>query len=183
MAFSENIKTKVKELSAFKCCRCQSIGIDIHHIIPQKDCGSEDIDNAAPLCPNCHDYFGDNPVKRKEIMHMRDWWYKQVEKIYSATNLKEVESINNKLEEIKNNQSGALSELKAELFKINEKLIDNITPETAGATATNIVNSSIVSSTKLGENVHANFICKNCNTQIGLLIGSNSCPNCGLPIQ
>src|SRR5437016_1760860 len=42
---------------------------------PQAQGGSDDIDNAAPLCQNCHARFGANPEKRTEIRLMRDWWY------------------------------------------------------------------------------------------------------------
>jgi len=68
MPFSEKVKLEVKERSAFRCCRCQNISIDIHHIIPENNGGSDEIDNAAPLCQNCHSQFGDNPSKRKEII-------------------------------------------------------------------------------------------------------------------
>ena len=79
--FSEKIKKKVREKANFRCCRCQKISIEVHHIIPQKDGGGDDFDNAAPLCANCHADFGDNPRKRKEIRAMRDWWYKKCEEM------------------------------------------------------------------------------------------------------
>src|SRR5262245_33993057 len=78
MPFSESLKVQVKKMAAFRCCRCHDIGVDIHHIIPQAHGGTDDIDNAAPLCQNCHDRFGANPEKRKEIRQMRDWWYEVV---------------------------------------------------------------------------------------------------------
>jgi len=64
--FSESVKKEVREKAAFRCCRCHSIGVEVHHIIPKKDGGTADIDNEAPLCPNCHDWFGDNPKKRNK---------------------------------------------------------------------------------------------------------------------
>lgn len=82
MGFTERQKQKVKEMAAFRCCRCQTVGVQIHHIIPKKEGGSDDISNAAPLCPSCHDYYGDNHSKRKEIKHIRKWWYKTVLKMY-----------------------------------------------------------------------------------------------------
>lgn len=78
MAFSEKLKNEVREMAAFRCCRCHEIGIDVHHIIPKLKGGSDEIDNAAPLCQNCHDRYGDNEMKRKEIRQMRDWWYEVV---------------------------------------------------------------------------------------------------------
>jgi hypothetical protein len=77
--FSEAVKVQVKRKADFRCCRCREVGIDIHHIVPEAQGGPSDIDNAAPLCQNCHDRFGANPEKRKEIRQMRDWWYEIVQ--------------------------------------------------------------------------------------------------------
>lgn len=79
MAFSEKLKLEVRRMTAFRCCRCQSIGVEVHHIIPQADGGPGTIANAAPLCAKCHADFGANPAKRKEIIEMRDWWYEKVD--------------------------------------------------------------------------------------------------------
>lgn len=78
MGFSEQVKLEVKRKAAFQCCRCRSMRVEVHHIIPQEHGGSDDIGNAAPLCPSCHAYFGGNPDKRKEITQMRDSWYEMV---------------------------------------------------------------------------------------------------------
>ena len=80
--FPEKLKKMVRKKADFKCCRCHRVSVEVHHIIPQKDDGPDDFDNAAPLCPNCHASFGDNPVKRKEIREMRDHWYQRVEEMY-----------------------------------------------------------------------------------------------------
>jgi hypothetical protein len=85
MPFTEAVKLQVKKLADFRCCRCREIGIDIHHIIPQAEDGSDDIDNAAPLCQNCHDRYGANPEKRKEIRQMRDVWYELVKEKYPGS--------------------------------------------------------------------------------------------------
>ena len=98
MPFSEKTKLEVKRKAAFACCRCRNIGVDVHHIIPEKDGGLDDVENAAPLCQNCHDQFGDNPSKRREITQMRDWWYETCNRMYSGKGedqlpvLKEIDS-------------------------------------------------------------------------------------------
>jgi hypothetical protein len=178
----------VKEKSAFRCCRCQSIGIEVHHILPQASNGPDTFENAAPLCPSCHTDFGDNPIKRKEISHMRDWWYQQVERQYPDNRISktQLDDINTKLEYIESNQNSGLTDLKTTLKNISNKLIDDITPETARLTASGIINTSSTSaafSHKLADNVHANMHCTNCGTAIGLLIGSNNCPECKTPIN
>jgi len=82
--FSEKIKQEVREKAFFRCCRCQRIGVQVHHIIPQESGGKDDFDNAAPLCAQCHNDFGANPDKRKEIRQMRDFWYKTAEELYKT---------------------------------------------------------------------------------------------------
>jgi len=81
MAFTEKIKEEVLRKANFRCCLCRSHpAIHVHHIIPQKDGGPDTEDNAAPLCPNCHDTYGGNPEKRKFITRNRDDWYEICEK-------------------------------------------------------------------------------------------------------
>jgi rubrerythrin len=190
MSFNEKIKIEVKEKAAFRCCRCQSISVQVHHIIPEAAGGSDVIDNAAPLCPSCHDAFGDNPEKRKEIKQMRDWWYKKVEEKFASNDVgsDQLRQINAKLEDMQNKQSSELKDLKKILKEIAVKTIDGITAENADITASSIVNASTaaaankISAVTLGDRVHANVKCYNCGTFIGLLVGSNKCPNCGTPI-
>ncbi len=77
MPFSESLKKKIRKRANFQCCMCHTVGVDIHHIVPQADGGENIEDNAAPLCPNCHSIYGANPQKRKTIREMRDHWYKR----------------------------------------------------------------------------------------------------------
>jgi rubrerythrin len=182
MPFDEGTKNKVREKAAFRCCRCQEIGVEVHHIIPEEHGGPSTQDNAAPLCPNCHTFFGDNPKKRKEITHMRDWWYLKAEELFPNRN-EMLDKINTSLQNMQANQTVAINELKGMLRNISDDMIDKMTPETAKITVSGILNTSVASSTKLASGVHANFSCSNCGTHIGLLIGGNSCPTCGKPIM
>ena len=129
MPFSEKIKREVREKAAFRCCRCQVIGIDIHHIISEKDCGSDDIDNAAPLCQNCHAQFGDNLQKRKETTHMRDWWYGRCQTLFSnpgPVTLGTLSLINTQLEQIKAGQENNVNDLKHTLSGLTKMNIESI---------------------------------------------------------
>lgn len=142
MAFSESLKLEVKKRSAFRCCRCNAIGVEIHHIVPQKDGGPDTIENAAPLCPRCHEDFGDNPSKRKAITEMRDWWYETVERMYSPPKLgigDLLQSIDSMVLASKEN-ANQIEDLKSALRSYAEKIIDNISPQSAQATATGIIN-------------------------------------------
>jgi hypothetical protein len=57
--------------------------VEIHHILPQAEGGSDEEDNAAPLCASCHETYGANPTKRKFIREARDWWYETCAKRYA----------------------------------------------------------------------------------------------------
>ena len=79
MAFSEATKKRVRNRAKLRCCICREKGVEIHHIVPMAQGGSDDEDNAAPLCPNHHDSLGSNPQKRKFIREARDLWYRECE--------------------------------------------------------------------------------------------------------
>jgi predicted DNA-binding protein len=84
MPFSEPQKLRIKQKALFQCCLCQRLPVEIHHIVPQKDGGPDDDDNAAPLCPGCHETHGGNPDRRKVIREARDHWYQLCEKRFAA---------------------------------------------------------------------------------------------------
>ena len=83
MAFPESLTKEVKRRAHFQCCLCKSIGIEIHHIIPSAEGGPDTFDNAAPLCPSCHETYGANATKRKLIRQARDLWYEICDKRYA----------------------------------------------------------------------------------------------------
>jgi len=179
MVFSEAIKKEVRQKASFRCCRCEAIDVEVHHIIPQEKDGLDTIENAAPLCPNCHTNFGDNVKKRKIIKEMRDVWYKRVEEMYKPKDLLQLEKISIALANLNEN----LPELKKDLKEFVNSKIEGITSDTAQATASNIVSSVAgVSATKLGPNVYSNLECAKCHNRVGLLIGTDKCPACGEPI-
>jgi hypothetical protein len=99
MSFSEELKLKVRKKAHFTCCMCKAIGVEIHHIIPQEQGGADSEDNAAPLCPSCHETYGANPEKRKFIREVRDFWYEICEKRYAPDSSK-LDDIINALEKM-----------------------------------------------------------------------------------
>lgn len=84
MPFSEALKTTVRRRAHFQCCVCRALGVEVHHIVPQENKGSDDEDNAAPLCPSCHETYGANPTKRKFIREARDLWYEICQDRYAS---------------------------------------------------------------------------------------------------
>jgi len=142
MAFTEDLKQEVRQKAAFQCCRCKRIGVEIHHIIPQADGGPDTIDNAAPLCPACHEDFGANPIKRKQIREMRDWWYGRVEAMYGASAgnemLQKLSTEITALKEDKATDQNALDELKVTLKQLSDQIIENVTTADAAGTASDL---------------------------------------------
>ncbi len=83
MGFPETVKASVRRKALLQCCLCKSIGVEIHHIIPEAEGGPDIEENAAPLCPSCHGIYGANPIKRKFITEARDLWYDICSKRYA----------------------------------------------------------------------------------------------------
>lgn len=79
MAFKEKLKKEVRIKSDGCCVICHKPFVEIHHIKPQEEGGADTFDNAAALCARCHDIYGANPTKRKQIKEKRDSWYQMVE--------------------------------------------------------------------------------------------------------
>jgi len=75
MGFSESTRIEAKRRAHFQCVICKSPFVQVHHIKPQAAGGSDELDNAAPLCGSCHDQYGANPAKHKTIREMRDFWW------------------------------------------------------------------------------------------------------------
>lgn len=100
MAFTEDLKLKIRKKSHYSCCLCRIPGVlEIHHIVPQAEGGSDTEDNAAPLCPTCHEIYGANPEKRKFIREVRDFWFEICEKRFDYSD-DILHEITNRLEQL-----------------------------------------------------------------------------------
>lgn len=84
MAFSEEIKLEVKRKSDFRCVVCGTPIVEIHHIVSQEEQGPDTIENAVALCAHCHNIYGGNPLKREELIKLRDMTYKRIEEKFNA---------------------------------------------------------------------------------------------------
>src|ERR1043166_8851083 len=88
MPFSEQTKQEAKRRAHYKCVICQESFLEVHHIVPQSEGGSDEIENAAPLCAGCHDRYGGNPEKRKQLREMRNNWWEFCQKKDTSVGLK-----------------------------------------------------------------------------------------------
>jgi hypothetical protein len=82
MPFEEALKASVRRRAHFACCLCHDLGVEIHHVVPEAEGGANAEENAAPLCPSCHERYGANPVKRKFIREARDFWFEICDERY-----------------------------------------------------------------------------------------------------
>ena len=85
MPFSDATKREAKARAHYRCVMCQvPYFLDVHHIIKEADGGNDTIDNACPLCPSCHNWFGHDPAKREELRAKRKWWWDRCARIDTA---------------------------------------------------------------------------------------------------
>jgi hypothetical protein len=101
MSFPEPIRNEALKKAHFMCVACHAPFVDVHHILPKGEGGTDTLDNAAPLCPGCHGIYGANPVYRKQIRQMRDNWYDVCEKKYGLSNVPVAQKLNEMSETLK----------------------------------------------------------------------------------
>jgi 5-methylcytosine-specific restriction endonuclease McrA len=91
MPFSPTVREEVLIRSRRSCCVCRAFAgrdVDVHHIVPQAEGGSDEIDNAIALCDRCHGEAGhynqQHPLgikySRSELRSHRDQWWSFVER-------------------------------------------------------------------------------------------------------
>jgi len=178
MPFNEQIKLSVKKKSHFSCCLCHALYMEVHHIVPQAEGGADTEDNAAPLCPSCHETYGGNPEKRKFIREARDFWYEICNRRFAGDS--------DRLQQI--SEAVEKSATKHDIDKVIEQVKDFLDQIKASSSKTeegkrNEVSqfTGMLGSTPLG-GVSVGRQCKKCGTTIGLFIGDQGrCPTCGTP--
>ena len=63
MELTEDIKLEAKRRAHYQCVVCRKpVFLHVHQLTPQKDGDSGSIDNAATLCVECHDLYGNDPT-------------------------------------------------------------------------------------------------------------------------
>lgn len=86
MGFSRKVKEIALSSSARHCCVChryKGIKMEVHHLVPESEGGSNLINNAIPLCFDCHSdaghYNNNHPKGTKfsinELTRARNQWY------------------------------------------------------------------------------------------------------------
>lgn len=89
MGFSQKVKEDAMVACGRHCCLCHKfcgLKIEIHHIKPRSEGGPDTLENAIPLCFNCHadmrTYDAKHPKGTKyteaELTRFRDGWFQKV---------------------------------------------------------------------------------------------------------
>lgn len=117
MGFKRSEVDKLLADTGRRCCICSTLhAVQIHHIKSLKDGGNDDIDNAIPLCPNCHNQVHSVSSSRltrcfsaDELVSHRERTIKLVQASFesSFTYHKEVKPLSRpeKLDRLKRNQA------------------------------------------------------------------------------
>lgn len=85
----ENMRLEILARCNNRCCICQTPFIVIHHL--DNDPSNNDIDNLAPLCPNCHSQSHSSSrlamtLTPARIIGLRDRWYDYCEQRRESQN-------------------------------------------------------------------------------------------------
>jgi hypothetical protein len=89
MPFPQDVKTTALVACQRCCCICHiqcGVEIECHHIAPESEGGSDDLENCIPLCFNCHAKVGHynpkhgrgNKFTPEELRQHRDSWFEKV---------------------------------------------------------------------------------------------------------
>lgn len=89
MGFPATVKEEALVRCARHCCLChrhKGLKIEVHHIKLQSEGGTDTLDNAIPLCFDCHgdmrSYDNRHPIGNNygpnELVRRRDEWYEHV---------------------------------------------------------------------------------------------------------
>ncbi len=120
MPFPESVKLEAKERAKFHCVACHQPWVEVHHIIPQAQGGTDTVDNAAPLCGSCHNRYGANADLRKQLREMRDHWWRLCAAAEDSPGYaqlsKRIDQIHAEYMTGQRNQSQVLAELKTLLM-------------------------------------------------------------------
>lgn len=194
MPIPKKIKDKVIRKASYRCSRCQSLPVEVCHIIPRKDGGTDDIKNLIALCPNCHKMYDNGNINREQIISLKNWWLKQVEPSLNSPYYQPelLRNIDFKLKKIQmDNQQGIkniqdeLYDLKNTMRNLTDNLINSLNFKNISSAVSGIINlwDSLSFQNETNFTNLVNIICKNCGIKMGLMLGDDICPYCGKPVR
>lgn len=120
MPFSPKVQEDALVACGRFCCICHRFAgtkIEIHHIIQRADGGSDDFDNAIPLCLDCHADMGKTDARHpgrkaytpSELKRHRDNWYKRMADNSPVQPDEEAEEFRRRYKELRNEANRVLT--------------------------------------------------------------------------
>lgn len=74
---SKRTISKILKRMKLPCSKCgwfvDDVVCDIHHIIEQKNGGTDEHSNLTYVCPNCHRLIHSNKIKSNELINIKDY--------------------------------------------------------------------------------------------------------------
>jgi len=177
MEFPEKIKMEARKASAFKCCLChEKPSFHVHHINRELTIeeGLHDIDNAAPLCVECHETYGNDPTRRNFIKQARDFWFEIVKKKYHGMDWDDEKNlIDSRIKYLEKLFLQAKAEKQKEDYVALTQTMMALS-NTSGEVSGSIVNSPL----KIEFPENSGYKCLDCGTMTSFIFNS-TCPRCG----
>ena len=173
MGFEESIKKEAKRRGNFRCAGCQKQFVEVQHIVPATEGGSDEIDNAIPLCAFCHHRHGDNPGLRDRLREMRDAWWARCEKSREGSG---VIALNRKLDRLRADYLTDAAPEPERLMEIRDLLLDIIGDIESDVSSAGTVPEILAASTAVSGSMNF-FPCPACGYSVPF--GAEACANCG----
>lgn len=77
LAISKRTTSKILKRMGLPCSCCgwyvDGVALDIHHIIPRSDGGTDEHTNLTYLCPNCHRLVHSGIIKPETLVNLQDY--------------------------------------------------------------------------------------------------------------
>ena len=187
MSLSEEVKAEARFKAHFRCVICRTEpAVEVHNIVPISEGGSDNIDNAAPVCAACHARFGNDPAKRNQIREMRNQWYEVCSERYQDREIRTFVANTARIyDRSVKAHKGEGVDITLMCKEIQDSLVEIysiglgrlMTPRSYEDMAT--TSGYIGAASTVAGTVPFSRLCASCGGS--LMQGARFCPNCGAP--
>ena len=173
MVFEEPIKKEAKRRGIFRCAACQKQFVEVQHIVPPAEGGSNEIDNAIPLCAFCHHRHGDDPTLRDQLRDLRNAWWARCRKSQEESGVIE---LNQRLDQLRADFLSDVALESERLAEIRDLLLETIKDIESDVSGAGTVPEILAVSTTVSGSINF-FPCPACGYSVPF--GAEACANCG----
>ena len=173
MGFEESLKKEAKRRGNFRCAVCQKQFVEVQHVVPPHEGGSDEIDNAIPLCAFCHHRHGDDPGLRDSLREMRDAWWARCQRSREGSGVIE---LNQKLDQLRADYLTEGGPEPERLVEVRNFLGDIIRDFESDLSSAGTVPEVLAVSTAVSGSMNF-YPCPACGYSVPF--GVEACANCG----